>query len=194
MWEVCLATGPDLSLWLCPAVDRETPARRDYAWRVQIQGICLFPPAAPKNTWERATREGGGDRYGIKGDLSGGFRLIRTEWCKIVKCWKVGQWKRQDRLSENHTCFSTLMQSYPESQQMLLLRSHTLSEMQMDSEKLCRPPRVARTLRPAEWCQVQFTQSKINAGNERQSSLISNSLMDNYLFSFPSFLFPFFPP
>ena len=98
MWEVCLATGPDLSPWLRPAVDRETPARRDYAWRVQIQGICLFPPA-PKNTWERATREGGGDRYGIKGDLSRGFRLIRTEWCKIVKCWKVGQWKRQDRLS-----------------------------------------------------------------------------------------------
>lgn len=42
--------------------------------------------------------------------------------------------KTRQTLSENHTCFSTLMQSYPESQQMLLLRSHTLPDMQMDSE------------------------------------------------------------
>ena len=88
------------------------------------KGLCLRSPdsenlsfpSSPQNTWERATRGGGGDQYGIKGDLSRGFRLISTEWCKIVKCKKVGQWKRKDRLSVKIICaFPPWCKAIPES-------------------------------------------------------------------------------
>lgn len=43
--------------------------------------------------WRRRRRSAG-----IKEDLSRGFTLVSTECCPIVKCKKVGQWERADKL------------------------------------------------------------------------------------------------
>lgn len=61
----------------------------------------------------------------------------------------------------------------------------TQSENANRLQQALPPARAARTLGPSEWCQVRF--SEINAVNARQSSLMSNSLMGNYLFSSHSF-------
>ena len=124
--------------------------------------------------------------------------------CKIVKCRKkVGQRERTDAQQKSDALF------HPYAKRFLRVKANvvavaaaavvgsytcTRSEMQIGRDEPCRPASAARAPEPSERRQVQFTLSKINAVNERQSSLMSSSLTGNYLFSFRSIPFSFFSP
>ena len=156
-------------------------------------GKCLFP-IAPQEYLRKIYPRGGGGRDGIREILAGGSGSLVPNGAKQSNARKQVSGKEKiDSPRKSYVLFHPDAKLFLGVTANAVVVSHTVGNAK-GQQTAVQASKSGRILQPSEGCQVQFTPSKINAANERQSSLMSNSLMGNCLFSFLSFLFPSPPP